>query len=79
MSQNFSPIKAAAICSITGHTLKVTHQVNSRVQEMCCAKCGKKMTTNIYGNVVPLNDKYTRINIALSKLAVKRNRRELSL
>lgn len=79
MFQNFSPIKAAAICSFTGHKLEVTHQVNSRVQELCCTKCGKQMTTNIYGNLVPLTDKYSRINRALNQLAVKKNRRELSL
>ncbi|GAK74879.1 hypothetical protein JCM19275_2895 [Nonlabens ulvanivorans] len=35
------------------------------------------MTTNIYGNIVPLNDQYSRINRALNDLAVKKNRREL--
>ncbi|WOI22457.1 hypothetical protein [Nonlabens ulvanivorans] len=77
MSKSFSPIKAAAICSFTGHKLQVTHQVNDRIQEMCCVKCGKQMTTNIYGNIVPLNDQYSRVNRALNDLAVKKNRREL--
>lgn len=79
MSKNFSPIKAAAVCSFTGHNFKVTHQVNKRVQELCCVKCGKQMTTNIYGNLVPLSDKYSRINRALNDLAVKKNRRELGI
>ncbi|GAK92558.1 hypothetical protein JCM19298_3046 [Nonlabens ulvanivorans] len=78
MSKPFSPpIKAAAICSFTGHNLQVTHQVNDRIQEMCCVKCGKQMTTNIYGNIVPLSDQYSRINRALNDLAIKKNRREL--
>ncbi|PQJ31581.1 hypothetical protein BST92_06410 [Nonlabens arenilitoris] len=79
MSKNYSPIKAAAICSFTGHKLQVTHQVNDRIQELCCVKCGKQMTTNIYGNIVPLSDQYSRINRALNDLAVKKNRRELGI
>jgi len=79
MQKTFSPIKAAAICSFTGHDFQVTHQVNSRVQEMRCTKCGKEMTTNIYGKMVPLSARYSRINKALNDLAIKKNRRKLIL
>ena len=78
MQKPYSPIKAAAICSFTGHDLQVTHQVNSRVQEMCCTKCGKQMTTNIYGKLVPLSAQYTRINKALNDLEIKKNRRTVA-
>jgi PHP family Zn ribbon phosphoesterase len=62
----------AACCSIIGHNYEVTHVVNERVHELCCSKCGKQITNNIYGKIVPLNERYSKINKALNDMARKR-------
>jgi hypothetical protein len=59
-------------CSVNGHQFKTRSIINERVSEVRCCKCGKEMTTNIYGNLVPLNENYSRINHALSELATRR-------
>jgi len=53
----------------------VSHVVNDRVNELCCKNCGKQITNNIYGEVVPLNDIYARINKSLGQLARKKRSR----
>ena len=68
-----NPLKRLA-CSITGHQMEISHVVNDRVNEMCCKKCNKQVTNNIYGETVPLNDLYTRINRSLGQLARKKQR-----
>ncbi len=73
MSKSFSPIKAVG-CSITKHKFKTSRIVNERIEELCCSKCGKQMTKTIYGDYVPLNDRYTQINRALTDVAQKRKR-----
>jgi len=65
----------AIACSITGHQMEISHVVNDRVNELCCKNCGKQMTTNIYGEIVPLNDHYARINRSLNQLARKKRLR----
>ncbi len=70
MRKNYS-LKAAC-CSIIGHNYRISHVVNTRVYELCCSKCGKQMTNNIYGELVPLNDRYSKINQTLKEMARKR-------
>ncbi|AZQ43039.1 hypothetical protein [Nonlabens ponticola] len=64
----FNSLKSIA-CQITGHKLVVSDHVTDRVQELCCKNCGIQMTTNIYGDIVPLNDRYSRINHSLRQIA----------
>ena len=71
MSNSFSPLKSVG-CSITKHKFKTSRIVNDRVEELCCTKCGKQMTKTIYGDFVPLNDRYEQINRALNDVAQKR-------
>lgn len=68
------PIKHIA-CALTGHQMEISHVVNERVNEMCCKNCGKQITNNIYGEIVPLTDHYSRINSALATLARKKRLR----
>ncbi len=67
----FHPLKFLT-CSLTGHQMEISHVVNDRVNEMCCKNCGKQMTNSIYGEIVPLNDRYERINRSLAQLARKK-------
>jgi|GEM_PF-2274771 len=62
-------------CALTGHQMEISHVVNDRVNELCCTNCGKQMTNNIYGDIVPLDDHYSRINRALAQLARKKRLR----
>lgn len=78
MSNAINPLKIVA-CAVTGHDFKVSHVVNSRVEEYCCIKCRKEVTLDIYGNLQPLNDRYERINRALHDLAIKKSRRSATL
>ncbi|MEN8816265.1 MAG: hypothetical protein ABF274_05255 [Nonlabens sp.] len=73
MSKNYSPLKSA-LCSVIGHNFKVYHTINERVQELRCTNCHKQMTRNIYGKVVPLDDRYTQINRAIDDMARKRKK-----
>lgn len=77
MSKSYSPLKSA-LCSITGHNFKVSHVVNERIQELCCSKCHKQMTHNIYGKMVPLNERYSQINRDLTEMARKRKKAGLT-
>jgi hypothetical protein len=70
MRKNYS-LKAVC-CSILGHNYQISHVVNTRVYELCCSKCEKQMTNNIYGELVPLNDRYSKINQTLKEMARKR-------
>ncbi|WP_194851690.1 hypothetical protein [Nonlabens antarcticus] len=56
--------------------MEISHVVNDRINEMCCKKCGKEMTNNIYGDTVPMNDYYLRINESLSQLARRKRLRQ---
>lgn len=78
MRKKYSLFKAAR-CSITKHNYKVSHVVNERVHEMCCSKCGKQITTTIYGEIVPLNDLHSQINKALNDMARKRQKAGLPI
>ncbi|WP_105983556.1 hypothetical protein [Nonlabens agnitus] len=60
------------VCFISGHQMEISHVVNDRVNEWCCTKCNKQVTNNIYGETVPLNDIYERINKSLAQLARKK-------
>jgi hypothetical protein len=55
--------------------MEISHVVNERVNELCCKNCGKQITNNIYGEIVPLNEHYERINQALAQLARKKRLR----
>ena len=74
MSKNTNPLKSIT-CSIKGHNMVISHVVNDRVNELCCKNCGKQLTNNIYGEIVPLDDIYSRINRSLGQLARKKIRR----
>ncbi|WP_124979211.1 hypothetical protein [Nonlabens xiamenensis] len=78
MNNKFSLIKSVG-CSLTGHRFRTSHVVNDRIQEMCCANCGKEVTTNIFGQTVPLSDSYHQINRALNDVARKRRRAGVQL
>ena len=71
MPQITNPLKSIT-CALKGHHMEISHVVNDRVNELCCTNCGKQMTNNIYGEVVPLDDHYSRINRALAQLARKK-------
>lgn len=79
MKINYARFKSAIVCNLTGHQLQESHSVNNTVKEYCCSNCGKKMTKTIYGNLVPLTDTYTRINKALSDLALKKSMRSTGI
>lgn len=66
-----NPLKLLS-CAIIGHQMEISHVVNDRVNELCCKNCGKQMTNSIYGEVVPLNEHYSRINRSLGQLARKK-------
>ena len=61
-------------CSVNGHQMQVSNVINDRITEKCCSRCGKQITTTIYGEVVPLNDHYARINRSLRQLSVKKGK-----
>ncbi len=71
MKPTANPLKAIT-CNILGHKMVVSHVVNDRINEYRCCNCGKQMTSTIYGQLVPLNDHYSRINRSLSQLARKK-------
>ncbi len=60
-------------CNVIGHKMKIDQVINDRITEYSCCNCGKKMTTNIYGQLVPFNDHYLRINRSLGQLARKKH------
>ncbi|PQJ20102.1 MULTISPECIES: hypothetical protein [Nonlabens] len=66
MSKKFS--SKSLLCSITGHKYRVSKEITEHVKEYTCCKCNKKMTSTIYGQLLPLNDQYSRLNRALSSL-----------
>jgi hypothetical protein len=66
-----NPLKTIT-CAVKGHQMEISHVVNDRVNELCCTNCGKQMTNTIYGEIVPLDDHYYRINRALAQLARKK-------
>lgn len=72
-SSNYSSLKASFSCGFTGHDYKISHKINDHVEEYSRCKCGKQMTTTIYGDLVPLTATYSRINKALRQLALKKN------
>lgn len=74
MARFTNPLKAIG-CSIKGHDMEISHVVNERVNELSCKNCGKQITNNIYGEIVPLNDRYLSINKSLSQLARKKRLR----
>ncbi len=74
MVQKYNPLKSSR-CFFKGHDMEISHVVNERINELCFTTCGKQVTNNIYGEIVPLNDIYERINRSLGQLARKRHLR----
>lgn len=77
MKRSFSLLKSLS-CTLTSHNYEVSHVVSDRVKEYNCTHCNKEMTTDIYGNLVPLSDLQERINKVLNDLAIKKNRKQVA-
>lgn len=61
-------------CLLSGHRMKISDTVNERVNELCCVNCGCQSTETIYGEIVPLTNRYRKINESLKQLARKKPR-----
>lgn len=66
------------ICSVLGHRFKLQKRITTHTKEYKCECCGKEVTTNTNGNIVPLTDELKTIHKGLEQLvdrrAIKRNR-----
>jgi len=62
------------ICSLLGHRFKILKIITVHTKEYKCDRCGKEVTTNTLGNIVPLTDKLKTIHQGLESLVVRRKR-----
>ncbi len=60
------------ICSVLGHRFKVQKKITSHTKEYKCDCCGKEVTVNANGNIVPLTEELKTIHVGLEQLIVKR-------
>jgi hypothetical protein len=78
MNKIYSPLKAIG-CTIIGHQYQVSYKVNDHIQEICCSKCRKQMTRNIYGKIVPLNERQAQLNRTLNDVDRRRKQARMQI
>ena len=59
-------------CSVIGHQYKIEKKVTQYIKEYKCSCCGKEMTTNAWGNLVPLTPELKHIHLGLQNVILKR-------
>ncbi|WP_115460613.1 hypothetical protein [Winogradskyella aurantiaca] len=59
-------------CAVFGHNFQIKREVTYFVKEYRCKNCGKEMTINGNGEMVPLTTKYKHINSVLHRVHNKR-------
>ena len=65
-------------CSVIGHQYRVTKKVTNHIKEYQCSCCGKEVTNNAKGLLVPLTPKLKFIHLGLEQVVVKRTRKRIS-
>ena len=65
-------------CSVIGHQYRVTKNVTNHIKEYQCTCCGKEVTNNSKGLLVPLTPKLKFIHLGLEQVVVKRTRKRTS-
>lgn len=73
MSQTNKSSIPKMICSVLGHRFKVQKRITSHTKEYKCECCGKEVTTNTNGNIVPLTAELKTIHKGLKELVDKRS------
>ncbi len=61
-------------CSVVGHQYQMTKKVTNHIKEYTCSCCGKEVTTDANGQLVPLTPKLKFIHLGLEQVVVKRRR-----
>ncbi len=54
-------------CKLKGHNLESITKSNLLIKEYACSACGKKFTTDGYGNLVKLNSYWAKNNLFFEK------------
>ena len=65
-------------CSVIGHQYRVTKKVTNYVKEYQCTCCGKEVTNNANGMLVPLTPKLKFIHLGLEQVVFKRSNKKRS-
>lgn len=55
-------------CKLKGHHLEGIEKSNVLIKEYACSTCGKKFTTDGYGNLVKLNSYWKENNLFFEKI-----------
>lgn len=66
-------------CSIVGHQYKLEKKVTQHIKEFKCSCCGKEVTTNAYGKLVPLTPELKFIHLGLQNVVLKRRSKRLTI
>ena len=64
-------------CSVVGHQYRVAKKVTQHIKEYKCSCCGKEITTNAYGKLVPLTPELKFIHLGLQNVVLKRRSKRL--
>ena len=59
-------------CSVIGHQYYVEKHVTNYIKEYKCCRCGKEVTTDSKGNIVPLTEELRQIHESLQNLVARR-------
>ena len=59
-------------CSIVGHQYRIEKNITKHIKEYKCSCCGKEVTINAHGNIVPLTPELKYIHQGLSNMVLKR-------
>lgn len=64
-------------CSFVGHQFKVAKKITHHIKEYKCSCCGKEITNNAYGKLVPLTSELKYIHLGLQNVILKRRNKRL--
>ncbi|WP_010521343.1 hypothetical protein [Aquimarina agarivorans] len=65
-------------CSVVGHQYRITKKVTNHIKEYTCSCCGKEVTNDAKGVLVPLTPKLKFIHLGLEQVIIKRRRTKRS-
>ena len=66
------------VCTLFGHSYKVTRKVTNHINEYKCLCCEKEFTDNLKGNLEVLTSKAKELNSVVSSFSHKRMQRHLA-
>ena len=64
-------------CSFVGHHFKIVKKITHHIKEYKCSCCGKEITNNAYGKLVPLTSVLKYIHLGLQNVILKRRNKRL--